>query len=47
MDLSADARLAIPELILAGSAMVLLLWGAYARKTGPVFVLAAMAALAR
>ena len=46
MSLSADAMLALPELILAGSAMALLVWGAFARKTGPVFVLAAVVALA-
>ncbi len=46
MGLSTDAMLALPELILAGSSLVLLLWGAYVRKTGPVFTLAAVAALA-
>jgi len=46
LDLTADARLALPELILAGSALVLLLWGAYQKKTGPVFTFAAVLALA-
>jgi NADH-quinone oxidoreductase subunit N len=46
MSLSTDARLALPELILAGSALVLLLWGAYQRKTGPLFTFAAVLALA-
>jgi NADH-quinone oxidoreductase subunit N len=41
-----DASLALPELILAGAALALLLWGAYARRTGPVFTLAAVLALA-
>jgi NADH-quinone oxidoreductase subunit N len=45
MNLSADAMLALPELILAGSALALLIWGAYARKTGPVFTHAAVLAL--
>jgi NADH-quinone oxidoreductase subunit N len=45
MSLSADAMLALPELILAGSAMLLLIWGAYAKATGPVFNLAAVVAL--
>ena len=43
--MSFDAMLALPELILAGSALLLLLWGAYAKKTGPVFVHAAVLAL--
>jgi NADH-quinone oxidoreductase subunit N len=46
MDLSRDAMLALPELILAGASLVLLIWGAFARKTGPVFTLAAVLALA-
>jgi NADH-quinone oxidoreductase subunit N len=46
MNLSADAILALPELILAGSALVLLIWGAFQKKTGPVFTLAAVVALA-
>jgi NADH-quinone oxidoreductase subunit N len=45
MNLHVDAMLALPELILAGSAMLLLLWGAYARRTGPVFNHAAVLAL--
>jgi NADH-quinone oxidoreductase subunit N len=43
--MTSDALLALPELILAGSALVLLVWGAYARKTGPVFIHAAVLAL--
>jgi NADH-quinone oxidoreductase subunit N len=46
MELSRDALLALPELILAGASLVLLIWGAYARKTGPVFNFAAILALA-
>jgi NADH-quinone oxidoreductase subunit N len=46
MTFSKDLGLALPELILACSAMLLLLWGAFRPKTGPVFTLAAMAALA-
>src|SRR3984957_855903 len=46
MHLTRDAMLALPELILAGASLVLLIWGAYARKTGPVFILAAILALA-
>ncbi|HEY3799590.1 MAG TPA: NADH-quinone oxidoreductase subunit NuoN [Caulobacteraceae bacterium] len=44
--MAADARLALPELILAVSALLLLLWGAYQKKTGPAFTLAAVLALA-
>src|ERR1700678_3226185 len=40
-----DAMLALPELILAGSALALLVWGAYAKSTGPVFTHAAVLAL--
>ncbi len=46
MRLPLDVTLALPELILAGSAMILLAWGAFAKKTGPVFVLAAVVGLA-
>jgi NADH-quinone oxidoreductase subunit N len=46
MQIPRDAMLALPELILAGSALALLVWGAYARRTGPVFTLAAVVALA-
>jgi NADH-quinone oxidoreductase subunit N len=46
MGLIRDAMLALPELILTGAALILLIWGAFARKTGPVFILAAMLALA-
>jgi NADH-quinone oxidoreductase subunit N len=45
MSLSFDASRALPELILAVSALVLLIWGAYARRTGPVFTHAAVLAL--
>jgi NADH-quinone oxidoreductase subunit N len=45
MQLSTDAMLALPELILAGSALALLIWGAYAKRPGPLFILAAMVAL--
>ena len=44
--LSHDALLALPEIVLAGAAMLLLVWGAYARRTGPVFNLVAVVALA-
>ncbi len=37
--------LALPELILAGASLVLLVWGAFAVRTGALFTLAAMAAL--
>jgi len=40
------AALALPELILAGSALVLLIWGAFRRRGGGLFTLASMAALA-
>jgi NADH-quinone oxidoreductase subunit N len=46
MTFSANLGLAMPELILAGSAMVLLVWGAFQPKTGMVFTLASIAALA-
>lgn len=46
MPLSFDVSLCIPELILAGSALLLLLWGAFAKQPGPLFSLAAMVALA-
>jgi NADH-quinone oxidoreductase subunit N len=45
MQLSSDAMLALPELILAGSALALLVWGAYAKRPGPAFILAAVVAL--
>ncbi|HEY1752730.1 MAG TPA: NADH-quinone oxidoreductase subunit NuoN [Caulobacteraceae bacterium] len=45
MPLSFNASLAVPELILAGSAMALLIWGAYARRTGALFIHAAVLAL--
>jgi len=46
MDLTTDLRFALPELILAASSLVLLLWGAFQKKTGPIFTLAAVLALA-
>jgi NADH-quinone oxidoreductase subunit N len=46
MDFSTDLALAVPQLILAGGAMLLLVWGAFAGKTGPVFTLASLAVLA-
>ena len=46
MSFSHDLGLTLPELILAGSAMLLLIWGACQPKAGVVFTLAAMAALA-
>ena len=46
MTLSGDIALALPQLILAGSALVLLIWGAYQGKTSALFTFAAVAALA-
>jgi NADH-quinone oxidoreductase subunit N len=46
MSLSSSLFLAGPEVILAVSALALLLWGAFAGRTGRGFVVAAMAALA-
>ena len=34
--------LALPELILAGSAMVLLIWGAFQSRTGALFTAASI-----
>jgi NADH-quinone oxidoreductase subunit N len=45
MNLAFDYLLALPELILAGSALVLIVWGAYARRTGALFNHAAVLAL--
>ncbi len=45
MTSGAIVTLALPELILGSAALVLLLWGAFAGRTGPLFTLAAMAAL--
>jgi NADH-quinone oxidoreductase subunit N len=45
MNFSADLSLAFPELILAGAALVLLVFGAFAPKAGNVLVGAAVAAL--
>jgi NADH-quinone oxidoreductase subunit N len=46
MSFSEHLGLALPEMILAGSAMILLVWGAFQPKTGAVFTLASIAALA-
>ena len=46
MTFSAAAGLAVPELILAGSALLLLVWGAFRGRAGGLFTLAAVAALA-
>ena len=43
--LSTELSLAIPELILGASALVLLVWGAFAGKGGPVFTAVSVAAL--
>ena len=45
MDFSANLSFALPEIILAVSAMVLLVWGAFQGKSNPVFQIAAVAAL--
>src|SRR5437773_8968801 len=45
MGLSASAALALPELILAGSAMVLLIWGAFQGRANAAFTIAAVVAL--
>ncbi|HEV7158010.1 MAG TPA: NADH-quinone oxidoreductase subunit NuoN [Caulobacteraceae bacterium] len=45
MTLAASLQLATPEIILALAALVLLLWGAFTRRAGPVFVAASMLAL--
>ena len=46
MSLPTDLALSLPELILAGASLGLLIWGAYQRKTGALFSLAAVLALA-
>src|SRR5215472_17369675 len=46
MSLPTDLALSLPELILAGASLGLLTWGAYQRKTGALFSLAAVLALA-
>src|ERR1700722_14749120 len=46
MNLAHDFMLALPEAILAGAALILLAWGAFAKKTGSVFTLATIVALA-
>ena len=45
MMLSTSLQLAGPEIILALAALLLLLWGAFARRAGPVFIAASMGAL--
>jgi len=45
MNFSADFGLACPEVILAVSAMVLLVWGAFQPRAGAIFQLASVAAL--
>ena len=42
MEFSANLNFALPELILAGSALVLLVWGAFQGKTNVVFQIAAV-----
>ena len=44
--MSQSLLLAGPEIILALSALALLLWGAFAGRAGPAFTTAAVAALA-
>jgi len=46
MNFSADLGLALPELILAGAAMLLLIVGAFRPRAGDVLMIAAIAALA-
>ncbi|HEY5107777.1 MAG TPA: NADH-quinone oxidoreductase subunit NuoN [Caulobacteraceae bacterium] len=46
MTYSASAALALPELILAGSALALLAWGAFAGRASALFIVAAVTALA-
>jgi NADH-quinone oxidoreductase subunit N len=46
MSFSHDLGLAAPELILAGSAMLLLIWGAFQPKAGVAFTVASILALA-
>jgi NADH-quinone oxidoreductase subunit N len=46
MNFSASLPLAGPELILAGSALLLLVWGAFQPRAGAIFTYAAVAALA-
>ena len=45
MNFSTDLSLALPELILAGGALVLLVWGAFQSRANMVFSLAAVALL--
>lgn len=45
MTFSSSLALAIPELILAGAALVLLVWGAFQPRAGQVFTFAAVLAL--
>ncbi|MFZ5728465.1 MAG: NADH-quinone oxidoreductase subunit N [Phenylobacterium sp. RIFCSPHIGHO2_01_FULL_70_10] len=46
MNFSADLSLALPEVILAGGALLLLVWGAFQSRANAVFTLAAVAVLA-
>ncbi len=46
MNFSADLSLALPEVILAGGALLLLVWGAFQRRANAVYTLAAVAVLA-
>jgi NADH-quinone oxidoreductase subunit N len=46
MTFQAGAAIALPELILAGSALVLLIWGAFRGRAGGLFTIAAVTALA-
>ena len=46
MTFHSAASLALPELILAGSALILLIWGAFQGRANAVFTVASMAALA-
>ena len=41
----AELSLALPDLILAVSALVLLVWGAFAGKGGPLFTVVSVLAL--
>ena len=45
MTFSANISLVLPELVLGVSALVLLVWGAFSKKTTPVFTGASVLAL--
>jgi len=45
MNFSADFGLALPEVILAGAALLLLVWGAFQPRAGVIFQIAAVGAL--